>query len=803
MHHSRLQALALALALLSSFLCRPLVASQATLVTPGSPLPMTGLAAFLNAAFLSIGSCNSGTTAPTNGTAGAAFAEECWANTTGAPSSIPFAYYDGAQWVTFGTLNATAHTWTPYFGANPTIEAAPLAGSLSSGVLTIALQYDSNFTNNGSSQLAFANIAGGSLLANSTGSSAEPTATTPTAWLNQWCSGTQFNFPQRGASSWACGSISGLLIAGTGVTLSGTGQVTIGLTNQLTAGGPIGGAATIPIITYNAQGQLTAVSSVVANPTQVNGNAWPSAGTSGGIPYFSGANAIAASALLTQYGVMIGGGAGGAPATIAKCSDAQIILGQIAAPSCQTMGGDATITDAGTLTIGTGAVSYAKMQNVTASRLLGNPTASAAAPSEISLGASLAFSGSALQTGAGTGDVTWAANSFATTIAANAVTNAKAAQMAATTIKGNPTGAAANAQDVAPATARSASLLNIDACTSTGSSAYSIAATDRCVYHTSLTAAVTDTLPAANSFNAGQRLYVVDFRGVASATNTITLQRSGSDTINGSASAVAINSQYGWSVWMSDGASRWTYQQGGSGGGSGTVTSVGIAAGAATTASGTCTITTSGTCTIAGRLFQYFVITSSNPAWNIAANFGYTPSELFIEAWGGGASGSGQNGGASTSRGSGGGGGQYAFDHYAGTMDTTLNISIGAGGTSCSSACGGVGGGLTSVVGTNLGTVSAAGGGGSGCSGGPCAGGAGGIGGSAPQGFVIVGQAGGATPAVQNVFGSGGDAPRGGQGGKVNIGAAGACPGGGGAGENHTGGGSGAGCAGEVIIWGR
>jgi hypothetical protein len=46
-------------------------------------------------------------------------------------------------------------------------------------------------------------------------------------------------------------------------------------------------------------------------------------------------------------------------------------------------------------------VTYAKIQNVAASRLLGNPTGSAAAPSEISLGANLSFSGTVLNTATG------------------------------------------------------------------------------------------------------------------------------------------------------------------------------------------------------------------------------------------------------------------------------------------------------------------------------------------------------------------------------------------------------------------
>ena len=53
-----------------------------------------------------------------------------------------------------------------------------------------------------------------------------------------------------------------------------------------------------------------------------------------------------------------------------------------------------------------------------------------------------------------TGDVTSAAGSNVTTIAANAVSNAKAAQMAANTLKGNNTGATANAADLTAAQAK-------------------------------------------------------------------------------------------------------------------------------------------------------------------------------------------------------------------------------------------------------------------------------------------------------------------------------------------------------------
>jgi hypothetical protein len=638
MRHSRLKALSLALALLSSVLGHRSSASQATLVTPGSPLPMTGLATFLNNALLSIGSCNSGNAAPANGPGSAAFAEECWANTTSAPTSIPFAYYDGAQWATVGTLNATAHTWTPYLGGNPTSETAPLSGAVSSGVLTIALQYDTNFTNNGSNQLALANIASGSLLANGTGSSAEPTGTTPSAWLNQWCAAAQYNFPQRGASSWACGTISGLLVAGTGITLSGTGQVTIGLTNQIAAGGPTGGAATIPVITYNAQGQLTAVSSATANPTQVNGNAWPSSGNSGGLAYWNAANAIASSATLTQYGFLFGGGSGGAPTAGAACTDAQIPIGQLSgAPICKTTSGDATIADTGGLTIG-----------------------------------------------------------------ANAVTNAKAAQMAANAVKGNPTGSTATAQDVSPAAARSSSLLNIDECTPTGSSAYTIASTDRCVYHTSLTAAVTDTLPSAASVNPEQVLYFEDFRGAASSSNTVTTQRNGTDTVNGSTTAVVLNAAFGKAICTSDGSSRWTCAQlgGGGSGGSGTVTSVGIAGTSGDiSASGTCAITTSGTCTIdlaSARktlpTIQSFM--SGSGTYTTPANV------LWIEIDLVGGGGGGQGGGTSVGSGTAGTAGGNTCWNTSGSACTSPVYQAGGGSTSSSTVAAGGSGGTISGSGT-------------------------------------------------------------------------------------------------------
>lgn len=93
--------------------------------------------------------------------------------------------------------------------------------------------------------------------------------------------------------------------------------------------------------------------------------------------------------------------------------------------------------------------------------------------------------------------------------------------------------------------------------TAVSDAAYAVQTTDRMVAYTALTAARAVTLPAASAFPTGTRLLVVDETGNCSALLTITVNRAGSDTINGGTS-VAINLPYGFAALESNGSNAWT-----------------------------------------------------------------------------------------------------------------------------------------------------------------------------------------------------------------------------------------------------
>ncbi|MGP0058400.1 MAG: hypothetical protein ACLPID_03820 [Beijerinckiaceae bacterium] len=93
--------------------------------------------------------------------------------------------------------------------------------------------------------------------------------------------------------------------------------------------------------------------------------------------------------------------------------------------------------------------------------------------------------------------------------------------------------------------------------TAVSDAAYTALVTDRLIAYTAITAARTITLPAASTYPTGTALTIVDESGSCSATNTITLARAGSDTIDGATSAV-VSSAYGYLAIESNGSSKWT-----------------------------------------------------------------------------------------------------------------------------------------------------------------------------------------------------------------------------------------------------
>lgn len=100
--------------------------------------------------------------------------------------------------------------------------------------------------------------------------------------------------------------------------------------------------------------------------------------------------------------------------------------------------------------------------------------------------------------------------------------------------------------------------INVRSRTLRGDANYTILSADRDVVLTAaLTAPRTWTLPAASAVPAGTAISVSDEAGGISSTNTLTLQRAGSDTIDGASSWV-LTSAFAGTRLVSDGSARWT-----------------------------------------------------------------------------------------------------------------------------------------------------------------------------------------------------------------------------------------------------
>ena len=118
------------------------------------------------------------------------------------------------------------------------------------------------------------------------------------------------------------------------------------------------------------------------------------ANTAGGPAVPSGA--------LTLDGVVYGGGSGASPGSTAAGTNGQLFLGVTSgAPQWGTMSGDATITNAGALTVAAGAITDAKRANMNAWTVSGNNTSGATAPTDFTI------DGLTLKASPASGDEIW------------------------------------------------------------------------------------------------------------------------------------------------------------------------------------------------------------------------------------------------------------------------------------------------------------------------------------------------------------------------------------------------------------
>lgn len=141
----------------------------------------------------------------------------------------------------------------------------------------------------------------------------------------------------------------------------------------------------------------------------------------------------------------------------------KILLGNSSGVAAQvTMTGDTTLSNTGVSTIGANVVTNAKSAQMAAKTIKGNNIGATANANDLTVeqvnamlqstiapvASNLTGTLNAAQMPALTGDVAMSAGTTTTTIGTNAVTNAKLAQMASNTFKGNNTGATANALDL-------------------------------------------------------------------------------------------------------------------------------------------------------------------------------------------------------------------------------------------------------------------------------------------------------------------------------------------------------------------
>ena len=222
----------------------------------------------------------------------------------------------------------------------------------------------------------------------------------------------------------AAGSVPYQTASGT-TTLLAAG--TDGFVLKLAAGVPTWSAGASGSVTSVAQSFTGGLISVSGSPITTSGTlALTVAGTSGGIPYFSSASTWATSAALAANALVVGGGAGVAPATITTGTGVVTALGVNTGSSGAFVvnGGALGTPSSGTVTNLTGTASININGTVGSSTPAAGAFTTLSANSTVSANGSVGSSGQVL-TSAGAGSpAIWATPASGTTIVDDTSTNA-------------------------------------------------------------------------------------------------------------------------------------------------------------------------------------------------------------------------------------------------------------------------------------------------------------------------------------------------------------------------------------------
>jgi hypothetical protein len=132
---------------------------------------------------------------------------------------------------------------------------------------------------------------------------------------------------------------------GTNALALGSTVITGGTWNGGTIPTGYGGTGLTTFTAANNALYSTSSSALAAGTLPVAaGGTGLTAGTSGGIPYYSSTSALTSSALLTQYGVVYGGGAGAAPVSTAAGTTGQVLTATTGGAPTWAAAAGATIT---------------------------------------------------------------------------------------------------------------------------------------------------------------------------------------------------------------------------------------------------------------------------------------------------------------------------------------------------------------------------------------------------------------------------------------------------------------------------